>query len=292
MLREAWSKELAVAQDAKRQHDGAEEWRHLQRAHVLSQPMAGPHVRTHVAMLGSAFRRRDGHEFAGQLFRLVVAAPGSWSGRYPVGNTGGSDVSAVGDADTRRPGSTARGRERATAERLRPQRRAPIEDSAGRTAVTDDFFPTDIEGLAEVKPSSTLRLFDGDHVDLRIAPVTKHLGDDVLRMLAYNESIPGPTLHVDQGSELTVDVHNDGDLEATVHWHGLRVENRYDGVPFETQAPIPIGGKYTQKVKFPDAGFYWYHPHIREDYGLELGLYGTVIVEPSDPSYWAPSTGT
>jgi FtsP/CotA-like multicopper oxidase with cupredoxin domain len=154
--------------------------------------------------------------------------------------------------------------------------------------MTDDFFPTDIDGLTEVKPPSTLRLRDGDHIDLRIAPVTKHLGDDVLRMLAYSDSIPGPTLHVDQDSELTVNVHNDGDLEATVHWHGLRLENQYDGVPFETQAPIPIGGSYTQKIKFPDAGFYWYHPHIREDYGLELGLYGTIIVEPSDPSYWPP----
>ena len=74
-----------------------------------------------------------------------------------------------------------------------------------------------------------------------------------------------------------------------MHWHGLRLENQYDGVPFETQAPIPIGGSYTQKITFPDAGFYWYHPHIREDYGLELGLYGTIIVEPSDPSYWPPA---
>jgi FtsP/CotA-like multicopper oxidase with cupredoxin domain len=156
-------------------------------------------------------------------------------------------------------------------------------------AVTDDFFPTGTDGLSEVVPPSTLRLRDGDHIDLRIAPVTKHLGGDVLRMLAYDDSIPGPTLHVDQGSELTVHVTNDGDLETTVHWHGLRVENQYDGVPFETQAPIPIGGTYAQKIRFPDAGFYWYHPHIREDYGLELGLYGTIIVEPSDPSYWPPA---
>jgi hypothetical protein len=56
--------------------------------------MAGAHVKTHVAMLGCALRRRDGHEIAGQLFRMLVAAPGSWTGRYPVGNTGGSDVSA------------------------------------------------------------------------------------------------------------------------------------------------------------------------------------------------------
>jgi FtsP/CotA-like multicopper oxidase with cupredoxin domain len=112
------------------------------------------------------------------------------------------------------------------------------------------------------------------------------LDDAELRMLGYNGSIPGPTLHVDQGSEITVQVSNDGDVEATVHWHGLRLENRYDGVPHETQAPIPIGGTFTYKVQFPDAGFYWYHPHIREDFGLEMGLYGTIIVEPTDPSYW------
>ena len=117
----------------------------------------------------------------------------------------------------------------------------------------------------------------------------KQLGSDGLRMLAYNGSVPGPTLHVDQGSHVTVEVTNDGDMEATVHWHGLRVENRYDGVPFETQAPIPIGGTYTQHLTFPDAGFYWYHPHIREDYGLELGLYGTIVVEPADPEYWPPA---
>ena len=131
-----------------------------------------------------------------------------------------------------------------------------------------------------------IRLNDGDRFDLRIGPVRKRIEDAELRMLAYNGSIPGPTLHVDQGSEITVEVTNDGDVEATVHWHGLRLENRYDGVPHETQAPIPIGGTFTYKVQFPDAGFYWYHPHIREDFGLEMGLYGTIIVEPTDPAYW------
>ena len=105
-------------------------------------------------------------------------------------------------------------------------------------------------------------------------------------MLAYNGSVPGPNLHVDQGSQITVQVRNDGDVEATVHWHGLRLENRYDGVPHETQEPIPIGGTFTYQLQFPDAGFYWYHPHIREDYGLEMGLYGTIVVEPADPGYW------
>jgi len=149
----------------------------------------------------------------------------------------------------------------------------------------DELFPTSSEGLPDAQDVTVVRLHDGDELDLRIRPVRKRVGDDVLRMLAYNDSIPGPILHVDQGSRLTVEVQNEGDMEATVHWHGLRVENRYDGVPFETQPPIPVGGHYTQQIQFPDAGVYWYHPHIREDYGLELGLYGTVVVEPSDPSY-------
>jgi FtsP/CotA-like multicopper oxidase with cupredoxin domain len=57
-------------------------------------------------------------------------------------------------------------------------------------------------------------------------------------MLSYNGSILGPTLKVAQGSEVEVNVINHGDLEATVHWHGLRLENRDDGT-HETHAPIP-----------------------------------------------------
>ncbi len=156
----------------------------------------------------------------------------------------------------------------------------------GQPADSDDLFTTETTGLPAASPPQVLRLNDGDRFDLRITPVRKRIDDAELRMLGYNGSIPGPTLHVDQGSEITVHVTNDGDVEATVHWHGLRLENRYDGVPHETQSPIPIGGTFTYKLQFPDAGFYWYHPHIREDFGLEMGLYGTIIVEPSEPSYW------
>jgi FtsP/CotA-like multicopper oxidase with cupredoxin domain len=155
-----------------------------------------------------------------------------------------------------------------------------------KSASPGDLFSTETGGLSEAARPQLIRLHDGDRFDLRIEPVRKRLEDAELRMLGYNGSIPGPTLHVDQGSEITVQVTNYGDVEATVHWHGLRLENRNDGVPHETQAPIPIGGTFTYKVQFPDAGFYWYHPHIREDFGLEMGLYGTIIVEPSDPSYW------
>jgi FtsP/CotA-like multicopper oxidase with cupredoxin domain len=118
--------------------------------------------------------------------------------------------------------------------------------------------------------------------------VAQHIGDVAVRRLAYNGSVPGPTLRVKQGSEVVVHVANDGDVPATVHWHGLRLENRYDGVPHETQQPIPIGGRFTYRVRFPDEGLYWYHPHIREDYAQDMGLSGNIVVEPVEPAYWAP----
>jgi hypothetical protein len=83
-----------VASTARGERDLRREWNHLERAHILSQPMAGPHVRTHLAMLGFAVRHHDAREILGQAFRVVVAGPGSLTKRHPVANTGGADVSA------------------------------------------------------------------------------------------------------------------------------------------------------------------------------------------------------
>jgi FtsP/CotA-like multicopper oxidase with cupredoxin domain len=84
-----------------------------------------------------------------------------------------------------------------------------------------------------------------------------------------------------------VNVVNDADLETTVHWHGLRLDNQFDGTT-ATQPPIPVGGAFTYRLTFPDPGVYWYHPHVREDYGQEMGLYGNIVVEPRQADYWPP----
>lgn len=70
-------------------------WQLLEDAHVLSQPSASAHIRVHYRMLLAAWSTRDRSEIRGQLTRLVVAGPGSWSGRYPTGNTGRANVSAT-----------------------------------------------------------------------------------------------------------------------------------------------------------------------------------------------------
>src|SRR5215210_7604066 len=157
--------------------------------------------------------------------------------------------------------------------------------SHGHTHTVD--LPTSIEGLPEARRPEVVELSDGDEFALEIVPVRKQIGDATVRMLAYNGSVPGPTLKVPEGATITVHVTNRGDLDATVHWHGLRLENRYDGT-HETQAPIPVGESFTYQVNVPDAGAHWYHPHIREDYGQEMGLYGNILVVPPEPEYWGP----
>jgi FtsP/CotA-like multicopper oxidase with cupredoxin domain len=160
-----------------------------------------------------------------------------------------------------------------------------VERNARESATAREPFPTETAGAPESWPTETIDLSDSATFDLRIGPVTKQVGDAKVRMLAYNGSIPGPTLRVREGSEVIVNVVNEGDLEATVHWHGLRLENASDGT-HETQAPIPVGGAFSYRLQFPDPGLYWYHPHIREDFGQEMGLYANILVVPSDPDYW------
>ena len=91
----AWCTERALARYARIVHDPIAEWRHLERAHVLSQPMPWRHMVTHAAMLRAGVRRGDAREIAGQMWRLAVAGPASLSRRYPLGNTGGANVPAM-----------------------------------------------------------------------------------------------------------------------------------------------------------------------------------------------------
>ena len=138
-----------------------------------------------------------------------------------------------------------------------------MADTTHDTSFDGDLFPQEVSGLPEAQATAIVRLADGEVLPLHIEPVRKTVAGTPLRMLAYNGSIPGPLLRVQQGTTVTVEVTNDSGLEQTVHWHGLRLDNRSDGVPYETQQPIPIGGQYGCELRFPDPGLYWYHPHIR-----------------------------
>src|SRR5688500_14085768 len=124
-------------------------------------------------------------------------------------------------------------------------------------ALTDtvrDPFPTDPRGLPSAAATQVVELRDGDTFHLEASAVGKRLGSGDVRMLAYNGSIPGPTLRVPQGAEVTVVFTNRADVETTVHWHGLRLDNRFDGVP-EThhggmQPAVASGGTFSYRLRF------------------------------------------
>ncbi|NOJ82019.1 DUF3703 domain-containing protein [Myxococcus xanthus] len=84
--------ELEEASTSEARGDYQQAWRSLERAHILSQAHTWPHLRVYGLMFAFAWRRRNLRELAGQVPRLLLAAPGSWLGRAPLGNTGGANV--------------------------------------------------------------------------------------------------------------------------------------------------------------------------------------------------------
>lgn len=135
-----------------------------------------------------------------------------------------------------------------------------------------------------VKPTEIVELKDGDTFDLEATIVKQEVGNRIVKRLAYNGQIPGPILKVEKGAKVTVNFTNNIDMETALHSHGLRGDWQMDGAAPITPA-IPVGESFSYELEFPDAGVYWYHPHVREDYQQELGLYGNFIVE--EDNYWS-----
>ena len=158
--------------------------------------------------------------------------------------------------------------------------------SAGVPGVFTPGTGVKSSSIIAATPSAPLTVKSGERIALEARMVEKELNGTRLTMYGFNGQIPGPSLRVDQNSTIYVDFKNSIDLDTTVHWHGLRLANRFDGVPKITQAPIPPGGTFTYMLDFPDAGIYWYHPHVREDIQQDSGLYGTILVRPSDDDYY------
>lgn len=99
----------------------------------------------------------------------------------------------------------------------------------------------------------------------------------------YDGRVPGPLLTMQQGETLEVRFKNELEQPSTIHWHGIRIENAYDGVAGLTQPAVEPGGTFDYRIKAPDAGTYWYHPHNRSWEQLARGLYGVLVVEEPGP---------
>lgn len=157
---------------------------------------------------------------------------------------------------------------------------ALVGGGSGRT------FLASTRGLTEAVSTQVVELKDGDTYDLTASFVKKNINGEEVRMLAYNGSIPGPTIKVEQGATVTINFKNDTDLSNTIHSHGVRMKNAFDGVPDMTQKAVSVGSSFAYTLSFPDAGMFWYHPHVRDDYTVELGLYGNFWVTPKAGSSW------
>jgi FtsP/CotA-like multicopper oxidase with cupredoxin domain len=119
------------------------------------------------------------------------------------------------------------------------------------------------------------------HLDARVAAVEIAPGVTV-QAWTYDGGIPGPLIRVRVGDRLVVRFTNHLPLPTTVHWHGLRIPIQMDGVPEHSQPEVPPGGSFTYDFVVPDAGLFWYHPHIQSAAQVGFGLYGALLVE--DPA--------
>jgi len=148
--------------------------------------------------------------------------------------------------------------------------------------------PRDSADILASRPREVVHLENGDTLRLESGLVRRTLRGKSVIMYGFNGQHPGPLIDVRKGATVVVQFHNGIDQPSAVHWHGVRLDNRFDGVPGVTQDAVAPGATFTYVVRFPDSGIYWYHPHVREDIQQDLGLYGNIMVRSTSPGYLAP----
>ncbi len=99
--------------------------------------------------------------------------------------------------------------------------------------------------------------------------------------IAINGQIPAPILEFTEGDTAIIRVHNLMKMETSIHWHGILLPNKEDGVPYLTTSPVEPGETYTFTFPLIHSGTYWYHSHtmVQE----QSGLYGSIVIHPAQP---------
>lgn len=144
------------------------------------------------------------------------------------------------------------------------------------------FLATTVGALVGVGTSHRPVLAAGPSVSIAAGPTTAELvgaGLPKTQVWAYNQSVPGPVIRAQQGDELRVVFENGLAEPSTIHWHGLRVPVKQDGVSYLSQEPIAPGGRHLYTLPLADAGTFWYHPHVNSSEQVGRGLSGVLIVK-------------
>ncbi len=115
---------------------------------------------------------------------------------------------------------------------------------------------------------------------LDAAPYTWNVAPGVKKQaFAFNGTVPGPTIRIIEGDKVRVLVTNRMPVGTAVHWHGMVLPHKMDGVPGVTQAPIEPGQTMTYEFVATATGTHWYHSHWDGDQ-VGKGLYGSLEVVP------------
>ena len=105
-----------------------------------------------------------------------------------------------------------------------------------------------------------------------------------IHTLAFNNQVPGPEIRVKKGDNIRVIFKNNTDLNHTIHWHGMHVPWRMDGVPYVTQMPVMPGQEFVYEFVAEPYGTHFYHCHWGALLHIQAGMYGSFIMEdPDDP---------
>lgn len=112
--------------------------------------------------------------------------------------------------------------------------------------------------------------------DLYVQDTTVNFTGKTKRAIAVNGQIPMPDLHFTEGDTAEIWVHNQLKESTSLHWHGLFLPNKEDGVPYLTQMPIAPGATHVYRFPLIQNGTHWYHSHS----GLQeqIGMYGSFII--------------
>ena len=116
--------------------------------------------------------------------------------------------------------------------------------------------------------------------DLDINFKTINISGKSSKAMAINNSIPGPTLRFREGDTARISIKNSMNVETSIHWHGLLLPYRQDGVPYLTNPPIEPGKTNVFEFPIKQSGTYWFHSHT----GLQeqRGVYGSIVITPKE----------
>ncbi|WP_270179820.1 multicopper oxidase family protein [Alkalihalobacillus sp. CinArs1] len=110
-------------------------------------------------------------------------------------------------------------------------------------------------------------------------------GGEKVNAWTYNGTVPGEPLRVTEGDYVRIHLKNELEVPVTIHWHGMILPNKMDGVPGLTQDAVQPGESFTYEFLANDAGTYWYHSHQHSSKQVDKGLYGSFVIEEKQKEY-------